>query len=227
MSYSIVDFHRDFPTEEACGLFLIRKKYPHKKLYFVPSRGCFVDVNGRQFYPRVGTIMENSGTPLTKWFYAMYLFSTSKNGVSAKELERQLGIGYKTAWKIARLIRSEMTSKAKKLKGIIEADETYVGGYRRNARGGIGKTPVLGLVQRNGKVRCLVSTRETHNILNNIQKNVKEGSTIISDELHAYTKVKPLGYEHKSVNHRQRQWASGKVYTNTIEVKTTLTVVFR
>lgn len=217
MKYTITQFREDFSTDDVCLHYIFKKKYPTIKAYKIKGRKDYADASGKQYYPLAGTIFEKSSTKLTLWFFAIYLFSVSKNGVSAKELERQLGVTYKTAWRMAKQIRSLMDSDGDMLSGTIEADETYMGGYRKNAKGAKGKTPVLGLVQRGGGVRAKVSARETHLVLNHIRKNVEKGSAIMSDKFGVYTKVKKLGYEHDSVDHHKKEWGRGEVHTNTIE----------
>src|SRR5262245_52532312 len=121
------DFNRAFPDEEACLLYILRRKYPRKKWYRIRGRKAFVDRRGKQIYPLKGTIFEKSRTPLRSWFYAIYLFSVSKNGVAAKELQRTLGVTYKTAWRMAKQIRTLMGPEDAQLQGTVEVDETYFG----------------------------------------------------------------------------------------------------
>src|SRR3989344_2075640 len=127
--YTISQFRKDFPSEEACLDYIFKQKYPSVKSYYrVKGRKCYANAQGKQIHPLAGTIFHKSDTPLTLWLYAIYLFSVSRNGVSSKELQRQLGTTYKCAWRIGKSIRSLMKSDNKKLNGIIEADETYIGG---------------------------------------------------------------------------------------------------
>ena len=108
-------------------------------------QGC-----GTQVYPLAGTIFAKSSTPLKSWFYAMYLMASTRTGISAKQLERELGVTYKTAWRIFKQIRDPMNEDNGPLSGLVEVDETYVGSRRpgRRGRGAAGKTVVVGLVQR-------------------------------------------------------------------------------
>lgn len=215
--YTINQFRKDFPNDDVCLDYIFKKKYSDIKAYKIKGRKDYADATGKQYSPLAGTIFEKSSTPLTLWFYAIYLFSTSKNGVSAKELERQLGVTYKTAWRMAKQIRSLMDNDGDMLSGTIEADETYIGGYRKGGQGGKNKIPVLGLIQRGGEVRAKVSARETHLVLNHIKKNVAKGSAIMSDQFGVYKKVKNLGYGHDSINHWKKEFGRGEVHTNTIE----------
>lgn len=219
MKYSILDFNKEFPNEDVCLEYIFRKKNPnYKGWYRIAGRKAYANAKGKQIYPLKGTIFERSDTSLVKWFYAIFLFSTSKNGVSAKELERQLKVTYKTAWRIATQIRKLMEQGDDKLSGIVEADETYVGGFKKKGQGGKGKIPVIGLVQRGGGVRAkVVSARETHLILNHIRKNVEKGTTVFTDQFGVYKKAVKLGYTHDSINHWKKEYGRGNVHTNTIE----------
>ena len=215
--YTITQFRAEFPNDDTCLDYVFKKKYPAVKAYRVKGRKDYADASGKQYSPLAGTIFEKSSTPLTVWFEAIYLFSVSKNGVSAKELERHFGFTYKTAWRVAKQIRSLMGNDGSILSGVIEADETYIGGYRKGGHGGKGKIPVLGLVQRGGAIKTKVSAREAHLVLNHVRDNVKKGSVIFSDQFGVYGKVKKLGYSHDSINHFKKEFSKGEIHTNTIE----------
>lgn len=218
--YTIKDFKCEFPDETACLSYIFAKKYPSLagKYYPIKGRKSYANAKGEQIYPVKGTIFEKSSTPLTLWFYAIFLFSTSKNGVSAKELQRQLGVTYKCAWRIAYQIRRLMKQGDFKLDGIVEVDETYIGGYRRKGRGGKGKTPVIGLVQRGGSVKTQkIDERQTHLVLKAVMDNVESGSQLMTDQFGVYAKTKRMGYNHDAVNHWKKEFARGAVHTNTIE----------
>ncbi|MDE1970781.1 MAG: IS1595 family transposase [Patescibacteria group bacterium] len=219
MNYTINNFKKEFPDEKACLDYIFAKKYPNaKQYYFVKGRKCYANPQGQQLHPLVGTIFEKSSTPLTLWFYAIFLFASSKNGVSAKELQRQLGVTYKTAWRIAHQVRALMAQDGDKLSGIVEVDETYIGGYRKGGKGGKDKTPVFGMVSRGGAVKTkTLSARETHLILKEIKKNIATGSAIVSDKFGVYKKTTKLGFTHSSVNHWKKEYARGATHTNTIE----------
>lgn len=146
MKYSIKNFRQDFPDDKTCLAFIFKHRYPKGLTCPKCNRTSFVPVEGRrsyacacgyQVYPTEGTIFHKSPTPLTLWFHAIFLMSQSKNGVAAKELERQLNVTYKCAWRMAKQIRLLMGQGPGPLGGleIIEADETYVGGVRRGKRG--------------------------------------------------------------------------------------------
>lgn len=109
------DFSKEFPDEKSCLHYIFIKRYPHvkDKYYLVEGRKCYQNSKGAQIHPIKGTVFEHSSTPLTLWFYAIYLFSASRNGVSAKELERQLDVTYKTAWRMTKQIKVLMTGDFK------------------------------------------------------------------------------------------------------------------
>ena len=176
---------------------------------------------GDHIYPCAGTVFENSKTPLSKWFYAMYLFTTTRHGVPAKELERQLGVTYKCAWRIGHQIRKLMSQlNVGEFFGNVEADETYVGGRHKGQFGRkLGrKTVVFGMKQRGGKVKTqVVNNTKRQTIEPIIRENVKDGSTVNTDEWWAYTKLDRRGYKHLVVNHGNKEWVSGECHTNSIE----------
>lgn len=229
MKYTVTDFHKDFRDEDDCLELVFNNRYGHitdcpsctKKttFYRVRDRKCYsCQFCGYQLHPLAGTIFHKSPTPLKLWFYAIFLFSASKNGVSAKELQRLLGVTYKTAWRMAKQIRLLMADDGEKLDGTVEVDETYIGGYRRGGVGGKGKIPVLGIVKRGGAVKAKsVEERVSHIVLNNITKNVERGSQIMSDKFGVYAKTERLGYKHLSVNHWKKEFVRNNVHTNTIE----------
>lgn len=144
--FTINSFHEKYPNENAClhENFLSRfgslRSCPSCKkrtnFYRIVSKKVYsCQYCGYQISPLAGTIFHKSDTDLKKWFYAIYLFSVSKNGVSAKELERHLGVTYKTAWRIAKQIRELFSQNKETLSNLIEVDETYYGGKHKDKRG--------------------------------------------------------------------------------------------
>ncbi|MCK4705304.1 MAG: IS1595 family transposase, partial [Gammaproteobacteria bacterium] len=167
-----------------------------------------------------------SRTALTKWFYAMYLFTTTRHGVSAKELQRQLGVTYKCAWRMGHEIRKYMANVDgdNGLSGHVEVDETYIGGRTtikgRMTRASVvkNKTVVFGMVERGGDVITRIIDKATKQaLLPPIMRYIKAGSTISSDELPAYKITSRLGFTHGYVTHGSKQWRKGIYCTNTIE----------
>lgn len=181
----------------------------------------------KQFTVTVGTVFEASHIPLTKWLQALYLITSSKKGISAHQLHRMLGITYKSAWFMAHRLRYAMSvgPLATALSGIVEADETYVGGKRKHRTGRPGpgdeqKTPVIALVERNGRARAFPMERVTSkNIHKALAKNLHQFSTteLITDESALYGGDKFGRIPHSTVNHSRREYARGHVHTNTVE----------
>jgi len=169
-----------------------------------------------------GTIFTDSHTPLVKWFYAVYLFTTTRHGVPAKELQRQLGVSYPTAWRMAHKIREHMgkTDGDRPLSGHIEADEAFIGGVRPGPRGRAakGKTIVFGMLERHGDVMTKIvpnTTKET--LQGHIEANVEKPSFISTDENSSYKGIAAKGYVHGSVNHFAKEYVRGDIHTNSLE----------
>lgn len=219
--YTIQQFQTDFPNEDVCLDYIFKKKYPNLQGYYrVRKRKCYADSHGKQIHPLKGTIFEKSDTKLTLWLYAIYLFSASKNGVSAKELQRQLGVTYKTAWRMAHQIRRLMTQDSTPLTGIVEIDETYYGKKERNKYKFKSKDALLGMVERDGKIRVKkVPNRRVEVILPIIKKSVEKGTHIVTDEYHGYRRLTNPSYEfkHSEVKHGRNHFSWKGQNTNTIE----------
>lgn len=185
----------------------------------------------KQFTVTVGTIFEGSRIPLSKWVVAFYLMNSSKKGISAHQLHRTLGVTYKTAWFMEHRIRESMSKEpvAALLSGVVEADETYIGGKEKNkhaskrTKGNQGrstktKTPVAILVERDGRVLAqkVVST-DAKTLKNNIRNNVAKSATIVTDEWIAYAGLDAEFAGHEVVEHRRGEYVRGNAYTNTAE----------
>ena len=227
-------FRELFPNDDVCLGVIFNMKYGSVNLtctkcnnlttfYRVKSRKCYeCGQCGYQLYPLAGTIMEGSTTSLTTWFYAIYLFSTSKNGVSAKELERALGVTYKTAWRIGHKIREIMGNDADiVMSGVVEIDETLIGGRVRGGKRGWGaenKTCLVGIMERGGKVKVTPTpNRERETIFPLVNRHVQKGSIVNTDEFKTYHTLGGEGYDHRRVIHSKYQWAQGENHTNSIE----------
>lgn len=231
MSFTIREFRTLFPDDKTCLNWLYKTRYPrgadcrkcqHKACFYpVERRKAYVcSWCGNQISPTAGTIFHKSPTPLTLWFHAIFLTSQAKNGVAAKELQRHLGVTYKCAWRIAKQIRLLMTQDKEPLGGMIEADETYVGGKRhgKRGRGAEGKTPVFGVVERDGGIKTkIVANVRASTLMPLIQDMVAPGSIISTDESGSYNKLESLGYIHGKVQHSTGQYVDGAVHSNTIE----------
>ncbi|RWZ78671.1 MAG: IS1595 family transposase [Candidatus Microsaccharimonas sossegonensis] len=229
MRYTIKDFRRDFPNDDVCLDTVFKERYGDidtcpscgvigTHFYRVKGRKCYAcEWCGYQLHPLAETIFHKSSTPLTSWFYAIYLFSVSKNGVAAKELERHLGVTYKTAHLMARQIRSLMAQADGGLSGTVEADETYIGGHRRSTARWENKSPVLGVVERGGEVRAKVTIgANASTALPFLRNNVEKDGFIMTDDSKVYHRLK-REYGHDVINHSEKKYGRGIVYTNTIE----------
>ena len=186
-------------------------------------RDCRKANKNNQFTVTVGTIFEDSHIGLATWLQAITLLCSSKKGFSAHQLHRQLGITYKTAWFMAHRIRYAMGqgSFARKMKGTVEADETYVGGHSRRMgkqTGWENKTPVVSLVQRGGKVRSfVVSNVSSDNLRSILTKNIHPSAHLMTDELSAYKTIGNNFVSHDVVNHSKFEYVRDNAYTNTVE----------
>jgi len=180
----------------------------------------------RDFTVRTGTIFERSHVPLDKWLYAIYLLVTARKGISSLQLSKEIGVTQKTAWfMLARLRKACGNGNDSLLWGIIEADETFLGGKEANkheskklraGRGPIGKTAVLGMRERAGKTKAaVVQNVDGSTIKNCLEGQVMPGSALYTDEHAAYKSV--AGVNHRSVNHSATQFVDGMAHTNGIE----------
>ena len=164
---------------------------------------------GHHLHPTVGTPFEQTRTSLQLWFYAIHLFTTTRHGVSGKELQRQLGVTYKTAWRMGHAIREHMADvDGEAVIGgpgtVVEVDETLVGGYRKGKRGRQldGRAYVLGMVERGGDiVTKVVPSIRSEALLPHVAENVLPGTEIHTDMLRSYQPLGGSGYVHKSVAH--------------------------
>lgn len=232
--YTIRDFEKEFPDDDACLEWLKGFLYPHgiecrkcgkvTKHHRVKSRKSYsCDLCGHHVHPTAGTIYHKSSTPLRLWFHALFLMSSTRCGISAKQLERQLGVTYKTAWRMFNKIRS-MLAEGGKLSGEVEVDEMYMGGKKtekqggKRGRGAKHKKIVVGAVERGGPVRASVAPDvKASTLMPFVQKHVLPGTMIYTDELRSYNKLGELGFYHRRIRHNARVWVSGSVHTNSIE----------
>ncbi len=239
-TYSLMEFMRQFPDDAACLEHLWRtrcspdgerahcpecdtdrvfKRYETAEKR--PSWSC--NGCGHHLHPTAGTIFHKSSTSLHLWFYAMYMMTSTRCGISAKQLERELGVTYKTAWRMAYLIRKLMEQDREPLSGTVEADETYMGGKRRDGshgRPGPGskKVAVFGLAERKGRVMAMtVPNVSKAALFPHIMEKVLPKSTVYTDEFPTYRSLARAGYQHKRVCHAEKVYVSGDVHTNSIE----------
>ena len=229
--YTINNFLNQFPDDSACLEWLKNKRYPNgiycekckkvTKHYRVKKRTCYAcNFCGSHVYPMAGTILEKSTTSLRQWFYAIFLMANTRCGISAKQLQRELGVTYKTAWRMFKQIRSMMNEDIMNLLNEVEVDETYIGGKHKGkrGRGSENKSIVFGIAERNGKVFTkVIPNVQAKTLLSIIKDKVKSNSTIYTDELPSYDKILKMGYKHKRINHYKNIYVIGDVSTNTIE----------
>lgn len=230
---TIQQFFKQFPTDDACLDHVMKSRYGMEsdcpkceratKWSRVRSQRAYAcQWCGHHVYPCVGTPFEASRTSLQLWFYAIYLFTTSRHGVSGKELQRQLGVTYKAAWRMGHEIRKHMAfvDGDAPLDGDVEADETYVGGHRsgKRGRGAEGKTVLFGILDRDGDVMTkVVSDTKGVTLKGHIAENVTKGSTVHTDEYRPYNGLDKMGYAHERCNHGTKQYAVNGSHVNTLE----------
>jgi transposase-like protein len=236
-------FQERFPNDDACLHHIFNMKFGkmetcpccNKKPEFkrVAKRMSYqCSQCSYQVYPMVETIFEKTTTPLTTWFHAMYLFTVTRNGVAAKELERVLDISYPTALRMAHRIKLLMTdSFADKLCGVVEMDETYLGGAQANmhvdklnkkgrGKGTINKTAVFGMMETKGRVITKVIKEHNVNLATLkpiVKENVSKDTIIVTDGAKMYPSIGKEFKEHHVMNHETKEFARGGYTTNHME----------
>lgn len=235
--YTLQQFNADYPDDDACLMQVFLMRWPEgrtlcekcvveRKHYRVTGRTAFAcDHCGNHIYPLAGTIFEKSTTSLRTWFYAMYQMGSTRCGVSAKQIQRETGVTYKTAWRMFKQIRTLMSEDVRLEGSSVEMDETYVGGRRRGGRPGRASGPakekaiVIGAVERGGKVVALVSNDVTKATLHGVAKEyVLPESIIYTDHYPAYNGLDKInGYRHERINHSAGVYVVGETHTQTIE----------
>jgi len=231
-----MEFMREYPDDDACLNALWRKRYApdgeHAHRPICDAKRSFKRYEttqqrqswtctacGHHIHPTAGTIFHKSSTSLHLWFYSMYLMASTRCGISAKQLEREIGCTYKTAWRMAHLIRKElMEDDGAPLSGTVEADETYIGGYRKSVIGrGVDKNPVFGMAQRKGRVVAVsVPNVKRATLMPHITSRILPASTVYT-EYKVYNPLGKQGYCHSRIHHSEKVYVSGDVHTNTIE----------
>ncbi len=222
--FSVRDFFAEFPDDDACLERVMEVRYGLRHpcdacghvstFHKLENRKAYSCAHcGDHIYPCAGTIFQDSRTPLQTWFYAIYLFIATRHGVSGKELQRTLGVTYKTAWRIGQQIRDLMgkVDSFQVLKGHVEIDETYFGGYRPQSEGGRlspNKSIIMGMKERGGRIETVVIPDVKLNTLRGVVlDNVEKGSTVSTDELAGYNLLKRDGYVHGRVDHSRKEYA--------------------
>lgn len=225
-----------FPDKESARLYIENRRWPNgpvcphcKESQRITNRkGEFYRCNSclEDFTVRSGTIFEKSHIPLHKWLYAMYLLVTARKGISSMQLSKEIGVTQKTSWFMLGRIREACGNDYSMLNGIVEMDETYVGGKEKNkhiskrvsGRGTVGKTPVFGMRERGGRTRAVpVENATREQVFNLVTKNVEVGSTLNTDEHSGFDDLKGILYNHETINHSEKQYVREDVTTNGIE----------
>jgi transposase len=230
---TVKQFMEQFPDDDACLAHLMETRFgmeidcpkcsKRSKFHRIRSEKAFgCQWCGHHVHPMVGTPFYRSHTPLHSWYYVMYLFSVTRHGVSGKEIQRQLGCSYETAWRMGHEIRKYMgkIDGQGPLDGDVEADEAYLGGKRagKQGRGAGGKAIVFAMQDRDGElISKVVPDAKGETLKREIEAHVVKGSTIHTDEWRAYHGLDERGYKHSKVRHGKGEYARDGSHVNTVE----------
>jgi len=226
---TLAEFIGQFNSEQACRQYFEAVRFkdgdycPHCKhdriFRFSDGKRYRCEKCLRDFTIKTGTLFGESRVPLQKWFIAIYLLTTTKKGISSIELAQQVGVTQKTAWFMDHRIRESLKQGKGILVGIVEVDETYLGGKHKRKDGFSKKQAIFGMTERGGKIKAYhVPHRGTEVLLPTIKKHISPKAMLMSDEARVYTKLPKVGYyNHGMVKHGKRHWVRGSIHTNSIE----------
>jgi transposase-like protein len=233
LPYTLKDFQRQYPDDATCLEWLRNYLYPdgiycetceavtkHHRVKSRPSYSC--DHCGHHVHPTAGTIFHKSPTPLTTWFYAIYLMAQTRCGISAKQIQRETGVTYKTAWRMFKQIRTMLDEDQSPLGGggkQVEMDESGFGGTTRRLRQSKKeKTTVFGMVERKGRVRAIVAQdRKADTLVPMVREHVLPETAVFTDDFPSYDGLGVRGYNHRRINHSAGVYVLGTTHTQTIE----------
>lgn len=219
----------DFGSEDRCREYLEDLRWPEgpecprclgtsiSRLHTRNKFECSSESCRYQFSATAGSVFHDSHLPLWKWFLATYLVTESRKGISSKQLQRTLGVSYKTAWYLSHRIRHAMGAVEEvPLVGVVEVDETLIGGKKPNMGRGYreNKSVVIGAIQRGGRVQLkVIPNTRRGNVEGFVKGAIKDADAIYTDELKSYSHLPA----HESVNHKAEEWVRGAVQTNSVE----------
>ncbi len=222
--FGIKSLRKKFPSESACLDFIFKRYHG----VYCSCGGTFRRIATRKKYqctrcrfqvaPLAGTIFQKSKVPLTLWFHAFMMFSNAKSGLAAQTIQRDLEITYKTAWRMAHLIRSRLMQSEAVLSGIVELDTGYIGGKAKKERMMANKSTIFAAIQRGGSMRAEVTkdgSAKSHK--NFLWKNVSTVDTRLMTDGALHLDRVALPYKRESVHHRKKEYVRGDVHINTVE----------
>jgi len=246
---NLLDIHKELNTEEKCLTFLEHMRWPEGvrcvaceslRISRITAKGKLNKKTGKrspdrklyqcndcrfQFTATTGTVYHDTHLPLTHWFLAIALITESKKGISANQLKRALGVNYRTAWYLAHRIRKAMVeANPPKLTGVVELDETYIGGKQKGRQNRLkNKEVVMGIRERGGDLRLIhIEDNSTNSLWAQIKQNVDPNvKQVMTDEWHAYPPAlkgaKIPASKHSTIRHKDKIYVQGEVHTNTVE----------